>query len=370
MLSSKSTSQGTALVNGQVNQMSADLPAIFQAAVNVIRNLPAESKDAPFTPSDELKLKFYAFYKQATEGPNRTPKPAFYDIVGKYKWNAWNDLGNMSKEDAMMGYVNELKKIVETMALTQPVADFYDALGPFYEFVFPNENKNPTSENKAKNGHAIMLSDKPSSSSTPSISSTVKANGYVNGDVYSECESDGEEFSDTYDHIIGDNTSTSFTKAEDAVDEIISARGESELTPPRFGLGHSAMRHSQSSQTGDRYSADRRLQDMSSQGASASGGYPPLPPPSRSSIPEVNEQIAVAILRLQQSMEQVVQRLDSLETRLGCTLSTESRNSPARQASGWWPFESLSPATTLFLIAWPVLAHILMDRMRDRSRNK
>lgn len=205
----------------------------------------------------------------------------------------------MSKEDAMMGYVNELKKIVETMALTQPVSDFYDALGPFYEFVFPNENKNPTSENKGKNGHAVMLSDKPSSSSTPSIPSTVKANGYVNGDVYSECESDGDEFSDTYDHIIGDNTSTSFTKAQDAVDEIISARGESELTPPRFGLGHSAMRHSQS-QTGDRYSADRRLQDMSSQGASSSGGYPPLPPPSRNSIPEVNEQIAVAILRLQQ----------------------------------------------------------------------
>lgn len=70
-------------------------------------------------------------------------------------------------------------------------------------------------------------------------------------------------------------------------------------------------------------------------------------------------------------MEQVVQRLDSLETRLGRTLNTgESRNSSAKRQSGWWPFESLSPATTLFLVAWPVVAHILMDRMRDRSRNK
>lgn len=50
MLSSTSTSQGTTLVNGQVNKMQtpANLPAIFQAAVNVIRNLPAESKDGKY----------------------------------------------------------------------------------------------------------------------------------------------------------------------------------------------------------------------------------------------------------------------------------------------------------------------------------
>lgn len=56
-------------------------------------------------------MKFYAYYKQATEGPNNTPKPSFYDLVGKYKWGAWKDLGDMSKEDAMKGYVTELKKV-------------------------------------------------------------------------------------------------------------------------------------------------------------------------------------------------------------------------------------------------------------------
>lgn len=39
------------------------------------------------------------------------------------------------------------------MSLTQPVADFYDVLGPFYEFVCP-ENKVPVKAN----GNAIIPS--------------------------------------------------------------------------------------------------------------------------------------------------------------------------------------------------------------------
>ena len=106
---------------------ASDLKKQFDAAVKVIRSLPADPATngeshgghachslvpaAPFQPSDQLKLRFYAFFKQATEGPNDTAKPAFYDIVGKYKWQAWTELGNMSREEAMRGYVNELKKV-------------------------------------------------------------------------------------------------------------------------------------------------------------------------------------------------------------------------------------------------------------------
>lgn len=107
-----------------------------------------------FQPSDELKLKFYGFFKQATEGPNRTKKPPFYDIVGRYKWDAWSKCGEMSKQDAMRSYIEELKKVsqsvtickfafqlvsfwqvVETISLTEPVGDFLDQLEPFYEFL-------------------------------------------------------------------------------------------------------------------------------------------------------------------------------------------------------------------------------------------
>ncbi|XP_025192802.1 acyl-CoA-binding domain-containing protein 5-B isoform X1 [Melanaphis sacchari] len=104
----------------------------FTAAINVIRSLP---KDGAYQPSKDLLLRFYAYFKQATVGPNNQPKPSFWDVVNRAKWQAWYDLGNMSKEDAMQEYVNELKKIVETMAYTNPVADFVSSLDSFYESV-------------------------------------------------------------------------------------------------------------------------------------------------------------------------------------------------------------------------------------------
>lgn len=44
----------------------------------------------PFQPTTEMKLKFYACYKQATAGPCTAPKPAFYDIINRKKWYAIN----------------------------------------------------------------------------------------------------------------------------------------------------------------------------------------------------------------------------------------------------------------------------------------
>jgi acyl-CoA-binding protein len=56
-------------------------------------------------------LRFYSYYKQATEGPCVVPRPAFWEVVKKMKWEAWNRLGNMSQEEAMNNYVEELKKV-------------------------------------------------------------------------------------------------------------------------------------------------------------------------------------------------------------------------------------------------------------------
>ncbi|XP_027238708.2 acyl-CoA-binding domain-containing protein 5 isoform X2 [Penaeus vannamei] len=159
----------------------------FQAAVNIIRSLP---KDGPYQPSHDMMLKFYALYKQAVEGPCNEPKPAFYEVVRGYKWRAWNSLGNMSKVEAMSTYVEELKKaidlmwqnkaflwpsrqalshtslclfskvpyshapltqIIETMAYTEDVANFIDALGPFYEFIDIPGAKNKNNNNNKGN---------------------------------------------------------------------------------------------------------------------------------------------------------------------------------------------------------------------------
>ncbi|XP_046404575.1 acyl-CoA-binding domain-containing protein 5 [Ischnura elegans] len=110
----------------------------FRAAVNVIRSLP---KNGSYQPSADLMLRFYAYYKQATEGPCKGARPAFWEMVKKAKWDAWNRLGNMPREEAMDNYVEELKKIVETMSYTENVAQFLESLDSFYEKV-PAEDLN------------------------------------------------------------------------------------------------------------------------------------------------------------------------------------------------------------------------------------
>lgn len=61
--------------------------------------------------SNDQKLAFYAFYKQATIGPCNTPKPGLLSMYERTKWNAWNDLGRMSKDEAIMRYVHELEQV-------------------------------------------------------------------------------------------------------------------------------------------------------------------------------------------------------------------------------------------------------------------
>ena len=65
----------------------------------------------PYQPSNELMLKFYGYYKQASIGPCDSPKPSFWDVINRAKWDAWHKLGDMSSEDAMNHYVEELKQV-------------------------------------------------------------------------------------------------------------------------------------------------------------------------------------------------------------------------------------------------------------------
>jgi len=58
--------------------------------------------------SNDVKLKFYALYKQITKGPNKEKAPSRLNVVARAKWAAWNDLKDMSKEKAMEQYINTL----------------------------------------------------------------------------------------------------------------------------------------------------------------------------------------------------------------------------------------------------------------------
>ncbi|XP_069020634.1 acyl-CoA-binding domain-containing protein 5A-like isoform X1 [Embiotoca jacksoni] len=106
------------------------LEAKFAAAVKVIRSLPEEG---PFQPSDDMMLMFYSYYKQATMGPCSIPRPTgFWDTRGKAKWDAWSSLGNMTNEEAMKNYVEDIQLILETIPISEEVSDLVHKLGNFY----------------------------------------------------------------------------------------------------------------------------------------------------------------------------------------------------------------------------------------------
>lgn len=62
-------------------------------------------------PSNDVKLKLYALYKQATVGKCNTSKPGVFDLVNKAKWDAWNTLGDMPKEKAQDEYASLVDKL-------------------------------------------------------------------------------------------------------------------------------------------------------------------------------------------------------------------------------------------------------------------
>ncbi|KAM9337678.1 acyl-CoA-binding domain-containing protein 5A [Symphorus nematophorus] len=144
----------------------------FDAAVKVIKSLPP---DGPFQPSNDMMLKFYSYYKQATVGACNIPRPGFWDAVGKAKWDAWNSLGDMSKEEAMAAYVDEMKLILEGMPMTDEVEELLRVLGPFYELI--EEKKKISQISDLSTGFGTMLNSAASKSVTKSIIRTMEMNG-------------------------------------------------------------------------------------------------------------------------------------------------------------------------------------------------
>ncbi|NXF87916.1 ECI2 isomerase, partial [Eubucco bourcierii] len=70
-------------------------------------------------PGNETKLKLYALFKQATEGPCNAPKPGMLDFVKKAKWDAWNSLGSLSQNDARQKYAELVSSLVSAESADQ-----------------------------------------------------------------------------------------------------------------------------------------------------------------------------------------------------------------------------------------------------------
>ncbi|KAK7080186.1 Acyl-CoA binding domain containing 5 [Halocaridina rubra] len=456
----------------------------FEAAIKIIRSLP---KDGPFQPSHDMMLKFYGLYKQAMEGPCNEPKPAFYEVVKGYKWRAWNNLGNMSKTDAMHTYVEELKKIVETMSYTDSVANFLDALGPFYEYVElaglkPKNNNTkglddspgyPDSQSKVDvkltNGHTRTLNGELSSdldsgseelqsssqNSSPELVS-FRSNGTV--PVPLKCdqdlkeitrEEDDEELVVTEVHNIAENSTTHTLTLSPKVysdsdtDEEYSEPAEISIDHPLLESKMASQLYTERDFTSQHYKVNESspstlntsvgssngpvmfgggdqshpggLQMTARQtqgsgftstthyGSGESRGITPTQSGSlvrssgtgggagggdgrrsrSTSISEdVNAQLVVLLRRLQNDMENVLHRLNTLETLTvtqhhthchHCQVGSSTSAATLRSERSWWPFPELSPRSTFFLLIWPVLLHggikfLLLLRSRRRRQ--
>ena len=82
----------------------SDLQAQFEAAV-------AGSKNLQQRPDNATLLQLYALYKQASAGDNTNKKPGFSDLVGRAKWEAWQDIKGISGQDAMQRHLDVFESL-------------------------------------------------------------------------------------------------------------------------------------------------------------------------------------------------------------------------------------------------------------------
>ena len=84
--------------------MSDDLQAQFETATREVQELPKR-------PGNDVLLKLYAYYKQATAGDVAGNRPGMTDFAGRAKYDAWSRIKGTSKDQAMQAYVDLVNKL-------------------------------------------------------------------------------------------------------------------------------------------------------------------------------------------------------------------------------------------------------------------
>ena len=71
-----------------------------------------DSKNLPERPGNDILLRLYSLYKQATLGDvNADPPTNPVDFAAKAKYEAWAGLRGKTKNDAMTDYIELVKKL-------------------------------------------------------------------------------------------------------------------------------------------------------------------------------------------------------------------------------------------------------------------
>ncbi len=84
----------------------SDLNKQFEQAV-------ADSKNLPEKPDNATLLKLYALYKQGSGSAFDSKRPGFTDMIGRAKWDAWNEIKDTDQNDAMKQYIALIEDLKE-----------------------------------------------------------------------------------------------------------------------------------------------------------------------------------------------------------------------------------------------------------------
>lgn len=90
-----------------------DLQQRFEAAV---ARVSGTSQGGARKPSNEMKLKMYALFRQARDGDVQGKRPGMMDVVGRLKYDAWAGLKGVGREDAMRRYAEEVESFERKFA--------------------------------------------------------------------------------------------------------------------------------------------------------------------------------------------------------------------------------------------------------------
>ena len=84
-----------------------DLETRFQEAVTIASNMTQAS-----LPQD-VQLRLYAFYKQATYGTLSYNHSESYDLRNAFKTNAWIQISHLSVDEAKEQYIEIINSLLE-----------------------------------------------------------------------------------------------------------------------------------------------------------------------------------------------------------------------------------------------------------------
>ena len=71
-----------------------------------------DSKTLKAKPSNDILLKLYSLYKQATEGDVSGDRPGGFDFKGAAKYDAWEGQKGKTNDDAAQEYIDLVDKLL------------------------------------------------------------------------------------------------------------------------------------------------------------------------------------------------------------------------------------------------------------------